>query len=305
MPGEPAAAPGQPAGVPGEPAAPPGQPAGVPGESAAPLGQAAAGPGSPLRRPGRVRGLMWSSLVNRAEHAAIAGEHAAIAGMERSVRIPAWRCRTRGEPRWPVTASIIVAAVLQRLLPDQLALRPLPPWLLPALEGGLLIGLTIANPVRIERRVTFVRWASLGLILLITAANAASAVLLIRQILTSQAGTTAGPLLASGAAIWATNVIAFALWYWEFDRGGPVHRAHATFQYLDFLFPQMTIDEMTPPDWEPRFVDYLYLSFTNATAFSPTDVMPLARWAKLTMLVQSAVSLGLGALVIARAVNIL
>jgi uncharacterized membrane protein len=84
-----------------------------------------------------------------------------------------------------------------------------------------------------------------------------------------------------------------------------VHRAHATFQYLDFLFPQMTIDHLVDPDWEPRFVDYLYLSFTNATAFSPTDVMPLARWAKLTMLVQSAVSLSLGALVIARAVNIL
>jgi uncharacterized membrane protein len=84
-----------------------------------------------------------------------------------------------------------------------------------------------------------------------------------------------------------------------------VHRAHGTFQYLDFLFPQMTIEHMTAPDWEPRFVDYLYLSFTNATAFSPTDVMPLARWAKLTMLVQSAVSLSLGVLVIARAVNIL
>ena len=84
-----------------------------------------------------------------------------------------------------------------------------------------------------------------------------------------------------------------------------MHRAHATIQYLDFLFPQMTVTELTPPDWEPRFIDYLYLSFTNATAFSPTDVMPMARWAKLTMAVQSAVSLGLGALVIARAVNIL
>jgi uncharacterized membrane protein len=100
-------------------------------------------------------------------------------------------------------------------------------------------------------------------------------------------------------------VIAFALWYWEFDRGGPVHRAHGTFQHPDMLFPQMTVPELTPSDWEPYFVDYLYTSFTNATAFSPTDVMPMARWAKLTMLVQSAVSLALGALVIARAVNIL
>jgi hypothetical protein len=128
--------------------------------------------------------------------------------------------------------------------------------------------LTIANPVRIERRGPMVRAASIVLIALITIANVASAVLLIRAILEGKAGSDAGPLFATGASIWATNVIAFALWYWEFDRGGPVHRAHAT-------------------------------------AFSPTDVMPLARWAKLTMLVQSAVSLAVGALVMARAVNIL
>jgi uncharacterized membrane protein len=251
------------------------------------------------QRPGRVRNPVWYALVTRAEHI----EHEA----EDDVRnLPAWRRDTRGEPRWPVTISIIVAIVLQRLLPDQLSMRPLPTLLLPVLEVGVLAGLAIANPVRIERRGVFVRWVSIVLILVITAANAASAVLLIREILNKSAATSqAGPLLASGAAIWATNVIAFALWYWEFDRGGPVHRAHGTFQYLDFLFPQMTVEDLTPPDWEPRFVDYLYLSFTNATAFSPTDVMPLVRWAKLTMLVQSAVSLSLGALVIARAVNIL
>jgi uncharacterized membrane protein len=249
-------------------------------------------------RPGQIRNPVWYALVTRAEHV----EHAAAD----SVRdLPAWRRTTRGEPRWPVTISVIVAIVLQLRLPDQLSMRPLPVLLLPVLEAGVLLALAIANPVRIERRGVFVRWVSIVLILLISAANAVSAVLLIRQILTGRAGGSAGPLLASGAAIWATNVIAFALWYWEFDRGGPVHRAHGTFQYLDFLFPQMTVDDLTPPDWEPRFVDYLYLSFTNATAFSPTDVMPLARWAKLTMLLQSAVSLSLGALVIARAVNIL
>ena len=249
--------------------------------------------------PGRVRNPVWYALVTRAEHA----EHAA----ETDVRdLPAWRRSTRGEPRWPVTICIILAIVLQRLLPDQLSMRPLPTLLLPVLEVGVLLALAIANPVRIERRGVFVRWVSIVLILVITGANAASAVLLIQEILDKSSATSnAGPLLASGAAIWATNVIAFALWYWEFDRGGPVHRAHGTFQYLDFLFPQMTVDDLTPPDWEPRYVDYLYLSFTNATAFSPTDVMPLVHWAKLTMLVQSAVSLSLGALVIARAVNIL
>ena len=124
---------------------------------------------------------------------------------------------------------MIVAIVLQRLLPDQLSMRPLPTLLLPVLEAGVLLGLAIANPVRIERRGVFVRWVSIVLILVISAANATSAVLLIREILTNNLPTQhAAPLLASGAAIWATNVIAFALWYWEFDRGGPAHRAHGT-----------------------------------------------------------------------------
>ena len=239
---------------------------------------------------------VWYGLMTRA------GE---VQREAQGAHLPAWRRKTRGELRWPVSITVVVAIVLQLLLPDQLSLRPLPGWLMPTLEGGLLVGLAISNPVRIEHRARFVRWASLVLIFVLTGANATSAALLIQEILTGHAGGAAGPLLASGAAIWGTNVIAFALWYWEFDRGGPVHRAHGTFQYLDFLFPQMTVNDLTPPDWEPYFVDYLYLSFTNATAFSPTDVMPLARWAKLAMLVQSAVSLALAALVIARAINIL
>ncbi|HTS99565.1 MAG TPA: hypothetical protein VMI33_23390 [Streptosporangiaceae bacterium] len=218
---------------------------------------------------------------------------------------PAWRRRTRGEHRWPVTASIVAAIVLQILLSDTLN-KPLPHYLLPSLEVALGIGLSIANPVRIERGGTVVRAASIALIVLISAANAVSAILLVRAILETLPSTAhAGPLLTSGASIWATNVIAFGLWYWEFDRGGPVRRAEGTAQHPDLMFPQMASPELAPPDWEPYFVDYLYLSFTNATAFSPTDVMPLARWAKMTMAVQSAVSLLVGALVIARAVNIL
>ena len=213
----------------------------------------------------------------------------------------------RPEPRWPVTASVVGALVLQLVLPRQLDLRP--GYLLPVLEVALLIGLSVANPVRIERRSRPIRTMSVGLILLITAANAISAALLVRAIVTNQlhVGAQHAPiaLLGSGAAIWGTNVIAFALWYWEFDRGGPVHRLEGTFPYPDLLFPQMTSPELTPQGWGPRFVDYLYLSFTNATAFSPTDVLPMVRWAKMTMLVQSAVSLAIGALVIARAVNIL
>jgi hypothetical protein len=239
----------------------------------------------------------WGQLMH------LAGQVGAVRAM--SGVVPAWRRRTQGEQRWPVTLSVIAAIVLQVLLPDNLT-KPLPHWLLPALEGALAVALSIANPVRIERRGPVVRAAAVGIIVLISAANAVSAVLLIRAIVELQKATSMPvPLLASGANIWATNVIAFGLWYWEFDRGGPVHRAEGLRQHPDLMFPQMANPELAPADWEPHFVDYLYLSFTNAAAFSPTDVMPLARWAKLTMAVQSAVSLGVGALVIARAVNIL
>jgi uncharacterized membrane protein len=120
-------------------------------------------------------------------------------------------------------------------------------------------------------------------------------------------GLAVGPaeLLVAGAAIWLTNVLAFALLYWEFDRGGPAARAAGTRTHPDFLFAQMQSPKLAARDWEPYFADYLYLSFTNTTAFSPTDVLPLSRWAKLTMMVQSAVALVVVVLVVARAVNVL
>jgi hypothetical protein len=238
----------------------------------------------------------WAEMLRKAEQTAV---HRA-----EGVRVPAWLRPTRGESRWPVTLTIIAALGLQLVLPDRLGLQPR--YLLPALEGALLIGLIVANPVRIERRSRVIAAASIAMTFLITVANAASGVLLIRAIVYSQPGTDeAISLLGSGAAIWLTNVIAFGLWYWEFDRGGPVRRAEGKSPYPDFLFPQMTDPRFAKPEWEPYFGDYLYLSFTNATAFSPTDVMPLARWAKLTMAAQSAVSLALVGLVLARAVNIL
>ena len=178
-----------------------------------------------------------------------------------------------------------------------------------SIYGLIAIGYTmvfgIIGMVNFAHGDVFMLSTFIALIFLITVANLTSGVLLIRAILEGKAGSSAAPLLASGASIWATNVIAFALWYWEFDRGGPVDRAQGTSRLPDLMFPQMASPQLAPPEWEPRFVDYLYLSFTNATAFSPTDVMPLARWAKLTMLVQSALSLAVGALVIARAVTIL
>jgi uncharacterized membrane protein len=216
----------------------------------------------------------------------------------------------RAEPRWPVSLAVIFAIVLQSLLPRQLELRPL--WLhyvLFGLEGAMLLMLFASNPIRIERMSRPIRSASIFLIFLITASNTASALSLVREIVTNDlhlsAQHAAVDLFLSGAAIWGTNVIAFALWYWEFDRGGPVARLEGRSPYADLLFTQMSEPELTRPGWGPHFIDYMYFSFTNATAFSPTDVLPFARWAKLTMLVQSAVSLVLGILVIARAVNIL
>ena len=233
--------------------------------------------------------------MHRAEHTTM--------GHVPGIPVPAWLRSTRGEHRWPISVSVVAAIVFQMLLPPQFV-EPIPRYLLPALEGVLLVGLVVADPVRVERGGPAIRVATIIQIMLITIANSTSAVLLIRSILEGKAGQ-AGPLFATGASIWVTNVIAFGLWYWEFDRGGPVERNLGTKRHPDLMFPQMASPELAPPDWEPQFVDYFYLSFTNATAFSPTDVMPLARWAKLTMLVQSAISLAVGALVIARAVNIL
>jgi len=217
--------------------------------------------------------------------------------------LPAWRRVTRGESRLAVTLAILAAIAMLVALPDRIA--PHPRWLLPGLALLLLAGLVVASPTRIDRQSRALRSVSLLLIAVISIANAATAARLIVDLVRGTGIRTPSELLLTGAAIWLTNVIAFGLWYWEFDRGGPVARAHAMKPYPDFLFPQMTSPENTPPEWEPEFVDYLYTSFTNATAFSPTDVMPLSRWAKLTMLAQSAVSLMTVALVVARAVNIL
>lgn len=216
---------------------------------------------------------------------------------------PAWRRVTEGEPRWPVSLAIVAAIALQIPLPNHLAFHPR--WLLPALEALLLVGIVAANPKRIDKPSDVLRGASIALIAVISSANAWSAGRLVVNLVRGREGQQAAALLMTGAAVWLTNVIVFSLWYWELDRGGPVSRALATKPFPDFLFAQMQSPDLAPADWEAGFVDYLYLSFTNATAFSPTDVLPLTAWAKLAMMLQSAVSLMTVALVIARAVNIL
>src|SRR5450756_1216432 len=179
----------------------------------------------------------------------------------------------------PGVLAILAAAGLQLLLSPQFTLIH-PRWLLPSLEIALLVTLTVLNPRRLTRYTPVGKYLSLLLVLLISWDNGLSAVLLDFKLITGTAGGQAGPLLKSAAAIYLTNVIAFGIWYWELDRGGPFARAAASSPYPDFLFPQMTQHHLAPDDWEPRFGDYLYVSFTNATAFSPTDTMPLTRWAK-------------------------
>ncbi len=216
---------------------------------------------------------------------------------------PAWRRETRGEQRWAVTCLVLLAVVVQWSLPGRLSIHPR--WLMPSLELFLLAVLMAANPRRINRRSPMLRGTSLLLAALVSLANCWSALQLVLGLVHGTEGEDAGPLLMTGAGIWLTNIIVFALWYWEWDRGGPAMRAAGERQYADFLFPQMQDAGLAPPHWEPGFPDYLYLSFTNAMAFSPTDVLPLSRWAKMLMLAQSLVSLVTVALVIARAVNIL
>jgi hypothetical protein len=203
-----------------------------------------------------------------------------------------------------MAAAILVAGLLRATLPGSLRIDDAP-WLLGLVMIIVLGALTIGDPGRIDRQSTWLRVLTDILIAAITIANGASAVRLVTSIINTTPFTNnAKTLLASGGAIWLTNVIAFALWYWDLDRGGAAARAHGQGQPT-FVFPEMTNSQYVAADWYPKFVDYLHLSFTTATAFSPTDVSAIRPWAKLLMMAEETISLIVGLLVIARAVNIL
>jgi hypothetical protein len=234
-----------------------------------------------------------AAFVSRAERLASGAEQ----------RVPSWLRPGDPEDRWPVLIAILSVIVIQHAIPLQYTV--LPRWPLIGMELMLLAVMLVVNPVRISRPTTVGRWASLILTAAITVDNTASAVVLAKRILSGEVSNNAAVLLGGGAAIFVTNVIAFGIWFWELDRGGPFARRTGEKPYPDFLFPQMTDPSKAKPDWRPTFVDYLYVSFTNVVAFSPTDTMPLARWAKGMMTVQALVSTTTIALVIARAVNVL
>lgn len=217
--------------------------------------------------------------------------------------LPAWKKPTRPEHRWPATVALLVAIVLQFILPHDLSLRPT--WLLPTIEMILLIALLITNPFHIQYSKP-ARAFGLTLCAIITVANGISCALLVITLLTEKIQASGMVMFLSGFAIWATNIIIFSLWYWELDRGGPAQRTQGTHDEPDFLFPQMTETEPVYNHyWEPRYFDYLYTAFTNAVAFSPTDTMPLSRWAKALMMTQSFISLVTILVIVARAISIL
>ena len=274
-----------------------------PGEPAAP--EVAAGIRSLHERMDDLHRLVAQRLEAEGVHAGEWLHERTGAVHPRSV-LPAWRRKTQGELRWPVTVTVALGVGLQVAVPGRLVLVH-PAWVLPAVQGALLIILIAANPHRIDRQSRVMRSLSLMLAAILSLANGWSVVRLAIDITQGNKGQTAGQLLITGGVIWLTNVIVFGLWYWEFDRGGPVARALNIKNRLpDFQFVQMVSPpEMVPPDWEPLFIDYLYLAFTNAAAFSPTDVMPLSRWAKAAMTVQSIISIVTVALLVSRAVNIL
>jgi hypothetical protein len=187
----------------------------------------------------------------------------------------------RGEHWWPVAVAIIVVAALHVALPARYRVQP--GWIVPAVLLALLAVLIAGDPGRIDRQKAWLRILTGAVIAFITLAK----------------------LLAAGGVIWVTNVIAFGLWYWDFDRGGAASRAHQPDRNPAFVFPEMQHTDYVPSDWRPKFLDYLSLAFWTATAISPTDTSAIKPWAKLLMMLEAAGSIALAALVIARAVNIL
>jgi uncharacterized membrane protein len=210
-----------------------------------------------------------------------------------------------GESRWPPAAALVVFLALNIAIRVWLPHEGLAhlPWVLPAIEAVLLVALVVGNPSRLARRTRWAHRIAVTLVVVLVVAALLSTVLLVYDLIEGH-GVTNSPseLLASGALVWVGNNLAFAMLYWLIDSGGPIARSQDPTP-VDFAFTQHMSPELAPPGWKPVFLDYLHLGFTNATAFSPTDVMPLTHRAKYTMVVQSTVALALFGLIVARAVN--
>lgn len=212
--------------------------------------------------------------------------------------------QVQGEKRWPMAITLLIAIALPFLLPARFSLGPR--WIIPAFEALLLLALTVSDPGRIDRRSTAVRACSLALVAILAIGAAVATVRLVVDLIRGGPETNSpGQLLRVGSLVWVYVIITFSFLYWELDGGGPEARARSAPEYVDLAFPEHLNPRVARPAWRPEFFDYLYLGFTDATALSPTDVMPLARWAKLAMALQATACLIIMGLVIARAVNIL
>ena len=212
------------------------------------------------------------------------------------------------EPRWPVALVVLtfiaMTVVLRITVPRRESIGA--DWVVPSIEIALLVVLVVAHPRdRGGRAAMWLRRLSIALILSLVLAGLISTATLINALVRgAEVTNSADSLLASGALVWIGNALVFGLLYWQLDSGGPLARHRTPRQYPDFAFTQQMSPELAPPGWRPRYVDYFILGITTSTAFSPTDVMPMAAWAKLTMALQSLISLTVIGLVIARAVNV-
>jgi uncharacterized membrane protein len=207
------------------------------------------------------------------------------------------------DPVWHVQAAMLAAIVLQLLLPDRYLLGSR--YALIAVEVILLLALSFTTPKKrifesLSRRINVFL-----LIILSSLGNGYSLIQVAEKLLHGGRLTNGRELVMTAVNIYLTNIIIFGLWYWEMDGGGPGRRMAAARHEQDFFFPQNQNEDYKHPHWRPTFVDYLYVSSTNAMAFSPTDTMPLSRRAKMLMLAQAMISLVTVALVAARAVSLL
>jgi hypothetical protein len=211
------------------------------------------------------------------------------------------------EPRWPVALAlgsfIAITIVLRVVQPHRESLGPA--WLVPGVEIALLLVLIAADPAHLSGRRHWLRPLSIALVTALAVVALISTVVLITDLVQGGKVTNeATSLLASGALIWLGNCLTFGLLYWLLDSGGAYARYTGEQQFRDFAFTQHMSPELAPPGCLPHYVDYLVLGLTTSTAFSPTDVMPVSHWAKLSMALQSIISLVVVGLVIARAVNV-
>jgi hypothetical protein len=211
-----------------------------------------------------------------------------------------------GDHLWPAQLAVALAIALHLTLSDKLVVGP--KWLIPAVEGLLLLTLIVIAPRRASgspgwRHQRGLLWSILGLVILTYLVSLG----LLVHYLISGGKVDGHALIGSGLVLWATNVLLFSVIYWDLDRGGPLNRFQKDQPWPDFQFPQMENPQFNPmgDKWQPSFVDYLYMSLTNATAFSPTDTMPITETAKLLMGVQGTAAIVTVGLVVARAVNIL